>query len=351
MKVISFLTSRGVAVFLLAFSVILLVAWTRYPGFYSIFFLIVPFLVLLSLLFCTIKRIVTTGRCAQARFWGSIIFHIGMIIGVCIIFLSPLARFSARVSPLEGATTVFNDKDAVTVMETPAFGSSAPEISLKLNSYEIEYKDGVYPTDYSAYVTVGFLEGDEYKKTDARVRINGPLNVKGYQFLLESGGYAPLFTLFDNDDRVIFKSYVRLANITRIEDSFEIKRAGLIVYTRFFPDIYRKGDKVGNRSRALKNPAFGIKVVRKDDRKTDIFSGVLKKGESAVFEGMRLEFTDLKSFVVLSVVKDPLYWWLFAGWGIGLLGLIIRYMPAGIFKPMKTKDIKDIKERGMEEKI
>lgn len=330
MNVIGFLTSRGLAVFLLALSAALMVAWTRYPGFYSPYFLIVPAFVLLSLLTCTLKRIKLLGKKAGAPFWGSIIFHFGMIAGVAIMFLSPLFRYSARISPLQGSTVVFNDMDAVSIIDKPVFGASTPDISLKLTGYEVKYEEGIYPIDYAAFVTVGFLEGDEYRRTDSVVRINGPLKLKGYQFLLESGGFTPMFTLHDNDDRELFKSYVRLANAPKIEDSFEIKKAGVIVYTRFFPDMYRDGPKVGTRSMELKNPAFGIKILRKDTRQ-EVFSGVLKVGEAAVFEGLTLELKELRPFAVLVVVKDPFYWLLFIGWGIGLAGLIIRYFPRRVF--------------------
>lgn len=328
MNVTGFLASRGFAVFLLVVSVILLTVWTGYPDLYSPFFQIVPALLLLSLVVCTVKR-VKAGRLGPAvRFWGSIIFHTGMILGVTIMFLSPLMRFAAKMYAIEGLKSSLSDIGSATVIERPVFRNPDPEISLTLNSYDVEYKEGKYPVDYSADVTVAFLEGDEYKKTNAKIRINGPLHVRGYQFLLEHGGYTPLFVLTDKDGAETFRSFVRLVNVPKKEDSFEIEQAGLIVYTRFFPEMYMEGGRFGTRSMLLKNPAFGIKIVRKGNfRQEVVFSCVLRPGESAMFNGMTLTFKDLKSYVMLVVVKDPIYYLVFLSWVIGILGLLMRYLP------------------------
>lgn len=330
MRLFDFLTFRGLAVAMLTVSVALLVIWTRYPDFYSNLFLAVPAIVVLSLIFCTVKRVRLAQR-KDLRFWGSIIFHAGMIIGVFIMFLAPLVRFSARITLLEGVQTDFNDREFVQHIDKPFFGATVSGGTMVLRDYKAEYKDGVYPVDYSAHVTLSVLDSDVYKRSDDWIRINGPLDLAGYKFLLETGGYAPLFTLKDSGGNIIFRNHVKLNNITRSEDSFFIKEAGLVVYTRFFPDMHREGNRVGSRSLALNNPAFGLKIARKEDLSKIIYSGVLKVGESASLGDMTIEFSRLKSFSVLYVVKDPLYYWLFAGWGIGLAGLILRYLPPSVF--------------------
>lgn len=330
MNLIGFLASRGFAVFLLVVSVVLLAVWTRYPDLYSPLFQIVPAMLLLSLVICTVKRVKAGRQGTAVRFRGSIIFHAGMIIGVTTMFLSPLMRFGAKMHAIEGITTSLSDTESATVIERPVFRNRDPDISLTLNRYDAEYKEGRYPVDYSADVTVAFLEGDEYRKTDAKIRINGPLHIRGYQFLLENGGYTPLFVLTDKDGTETFKSFVRLLNVPNKEDSFEIEQAGLIVYTRFFPDMYREWGKFGTRSLVPKNPAFGIKIVRKGTFMQEVvFSGVLRPGESASFNGMTLTFEDLKSYVALVVVKDPIYYLVFLSWGIGIVGLLMRYLPLG----------------------
>ena len=133
--------------------------------------------------------------------------------------------------------------------------------------------------------------------------------------------------LKDRDGGVIFNSYINLSNNIKSEDVFYIKEAGLTLYTRFFPDVFREGTKAGSRSPMTRNPAFGIKVVKRNSPFTDAWKGILKKGESARFDNMTLEFADLKPYVVIKVVKDPTYWGIFAGWILIILGLLIRYMP------------------------
>lgn len=324
MNLITFLTSRGFAIALLSGSIILLIIRTRNPEFHSPIFLILPALVLLSLILCTLKRAIKSE--GGMRFWGSIIFHGGLMIWVTAMFISPMVRFSARLSALEGVSVGLEDRDFVEVFERPIFGETSPYISLRLNRYEAKYKDGIFPVDHSAYMNVNYIKGDEYKNEDVRIRINEPLKINGYQFLLEYGGFTPSFRLKNKDGRVIFERYIILSNDTSLEDSFEIKDKGLRIFTRFFPDMYREGGKVGTRSRIPGNTAFGIRI-EDEKRPFEIYSGVLKEGDKVEVDGMPFEFNDLKPFVSIQVVNDPVYYQIFIGWGVGLIGLVMRYLP------------------------
>jgi hypothetical protein len=133
--------------------------------------------------------------------------------------------------------------------------------------------------------------------------------------------------LKDRNGNVIFNKFVPVSNITNQEDAFDIFGAGLTVYTRFFPDMYKEGEKYGTRSRELKNPAFGIKVTTKKDPFRDTWRGVLKKGERTEFNGMTLELADLKPVVTLQIAKDPTYYGIYAGWALIVMGLLVRYSP------------------------
>lgn len=326
MRVVAFLTSRGFAIFLLFTSVVALIVRVKRPEFYSPLFLLIPASLLLSLILCTARRLKRGRR--DMRFLGSILFHTGLIVWVITLFASPLVRFSARLFLVKDMDASLEDSESVEVYERPLLGERRPILSFLLKGYEERYEDGVFPVDYVALLSIGYMDGRGYRTVERAVRINQPIEIMGYRFLFESGGWTPLFRLMKGG-KVIFNRYVLLSNDTAQEDSFRIEEAGLEIYTRFFPDMFREGSKVGTRSRVVRNPAFGIKIARDENPFVDIYRGVLKKGEKLKVDGMTFEFVDLKPFVVIQMVRDPLYYFVFTGWGMGILGLLLRYGPVG----------------------
>jgi cytochrome c biogenesis protein ResB len=326
MKYLSFINSRGFAIFLLLISLVLLILWNKNPDLYSRLFLVVPALIFLSISFCTLKRVLEGGRGRKTGFWGSVVFHIGLLTVIVATSLGPLTRFYATIILPQGITVNILDEEFVGIHSTPVWGE-VPFISLKLDWQETQYEDGRFPVDHAAGLSIGLMDGDGFRQTDETIRVNNPIRKEGYQFMLESGGLSPMFVLRDREANVHFKQFVNVSNLTGQEDTFEIPEGGLTVYTRFFPDIYKEGDNYGTRSREPKNPAFGIKVTTKKDPFTDIWRGVLKTGERAEFGGMTLEFKDLKPVVTLQVAKDPTYYGIYAGWALIVAGLLVRYVP------------------------
>ncbi len=324
MRIIPFLASRGFAVALLILSVLLLILRVKEPDLYSPLFLLVPAFLLLSLTICTLRRLKTRRK--DLRFIGSMLFHGGLMIWIITLFLAPFVRFYANLTLLQDVETDLSDKDSVTIVERPVYGE-LPVIWFKLKGYRATYKQGVYPVDYSALLEVSYMGPHGFERRVSEIRINQPLDVMGYRFLFASGGFVPLFRLKDEDGKVLFERYVLLSNDTAQDDSFSIKEAGLEVYTRFFPDVFFRDGRVGTRSRTLKNPAFGIKVAKEEDPFRDVYRGVLRLGEEARIGRFTLEFADLKPFVYLQMVRDPLYPLMILGWTVGAIGLVMRYGP------------------------
>ena len=327
MKFLNFLTSRGFAVFLLAVSIGLLVSWNKYPNLYSPIFLIIPACLFLSISLCIANRITACKLKRDIRFWGSTTFHIGMLVIVVATSLGYSIRFFAMIVLPQGVSVTLDDKSFVAVYEDRLHSGGRPFVNLKLNEFEVKYVDELFPVEYIADITIGIIDKDGYRNLTDKIRINKPFNYDGYNILFENSGYSPRFVLKDRDGGVIFNSYINLSNNIKSEDVFYIKEAGLTLYTRFFPDVFREGNKAGSRSPMTRNPAFGIKVVKRNSPFTDAWKGILKKGESARFDNMTLEFADLKPYVVVKVVKDPTYWGIFAGWLLIVGGLTVRYLP------------------------
>ena len=324
MKYISFLTSRGFAVGLLIISIIILVLWSKLQEFYSPFFLLVPGLLFLSMLFCVIKRFAERKKSRNISFYGSMIFHAGMLAWILSTALMPVIGFYASVALPQGFTVdIGNGRFAV--IDSRGIGD-IPAMSFKLDWQRNRY-EGQYVVERAAGVTISMMTEGGYKNSEEVLRINSPVSRHGYGIMLEGGALSPLFIARDNKGAVVFDSFVNLSNETAVEDSFKIPVAGIIVHTRFFPDVFKEGNEYGTRSSEPKNPAFGIRAVRNEEPFKDVWKGVVKKGEVVPFDGLTLEFADIKPVVTVQVVKDPTYWGIYAGWLLIVAGLVIRYAP------------------------
>lgn len=327
MRFISILTSRGFAIFLLVTSVVLLILWNEYPNLYSPTFLIIPAFLFFSISLCIVKRIIACRLKKDERFLGSLIFHIGILIIVVATAAGSLTRFSAIVRLPQGIPVSIDNNDFSIIHNEPLGFKEKPFINIKLEDFETTYADERFPVEHTATVSIGILGSQGYRSFKEKIEVNRPFIYDGYSFLFESGGYAPRFILRDEDGNTVFNRFIRHSNDIKNEDVFYMEEAGLTLYLRFFPDVFREGTKYGNRSPVPKNPAFGIKILRRDDPFKDVWKGVLKKGEMARFGGMTLEFSDIRPYVMIQVVRDPSYWGIFVGWVFIVGGLLIRYLP------------------------
>ena len=322
MKYFQFLASRRFAVLLLALSAGLLVLWKAYD-FYSSLFLLVPVFLFLSISVCTLKRFLSRSKRRDTGFIGSMLFHLGMLVVIASTALGYAVRFEAMAALPQDVTINLSGDDFVTVRSVPRLGE-LPFLLLTLQWQESRYEDGFKPVSHSAGLHISYMEGDTMKSIEDTVAINSPVDAAGYKFLLIGGQHSPSFILRQGDD-ILFNNFVKVTNVTEEEGSFNVEDAGLTVYTRFFPDMFKEDGRYGTRSLELNNPAFGIRVSTKEEPFSDVWKGILKVGDSADFGSYTLEFTDIKPVVAVKVIKDQSYYGILVGWLLLVSGLLMRY--------------------------
>lgn len=336
MKLFIFLTSRLFAIILLGTSIVFLALANKYPSLYHPAILALPAALFLSILLCSIRRL-CSEKDRTHIVWGSFLFHLGMIVIIMTTAYGAMTRFIANVTLPEGLSLSLKNEQFVEVKGLPLSGE-VPDIDVRLNSQKTLYEDGTHPIDYRADVTIGLFEDGSVKRTDELLRVNSPVERGGYHFTLERGELSPRFSVKDDKGEIVFSEFVNLSSRVGFEDTVEIPDAGVILYTRFFPDLYMEEGKYGTRSPELRRPAYGIRVVLKSDPFKDAWQGVLKEGERAEFAGMALEFTELRSVVVVKVVKDASYWGILIGWLVIVVGLLVRYF--SVLTPWVKEELK-----------
>lgn len=259
------------------------------------------------------ESIVVTGFKGGGGFWGSVGFHVGMNVVLIGTALSLITRFNASVVLTEGYGVELKD----------AFLGAAPKgfpiKGANMEGFRAVYVEG-FPVDYS--MELG-LWGDEGRERAEEVKVNKPLNWKGYQFAPLRYGFSPRFVM-KKDDKILLDGYVNLVVMTPEQlDSFDIPEEGIKTTAQFFPEFYKEGTAPKTRSKEPKNPVFFVEIARGKDI---LGSGFLHMNQEVSFAGYTLKFDDIRMWVMFDVSRDLGVPVVTFGFILIVAGLIIRFI-------------------------
>lgn len=262
------------------------------------------------------KRIVY-ARKGTNGFWGSVAFHAGMCIVLVGALISAMTRYNGRLVLAEGlAGEPYKILGGLTKEERNWF----PVREMMMGSFRPEYK-GPFPVDYKADIMYTDLNGLVRKES---VRVNEPLRVQQYQFILTRYGFAPRFILKDSMGNIISDDVIILVVITpEKEDSFRALNGQMEVRVRFYPDFYMDKGIPRSRSRFPGNPTFSANVLMKG---RTLGSGLIPIGGALNLGGYSLEFKDLHYWAQLDVSRDSGLPLIMAGFFVIIAGLSMRLL-------------------------
>jgi len=241
-------------------------------------------------------------------FWGSIVFHGGLIVIFITAIISSLSRFNAEIIAPENAEISMRDTSNYISMA----GSRPPDITFTAKEIRLEAKETV-PTQLSALLIVG--------SQSFNIAINKPATLWGYQFSPSRYGVSPRFVI-KKDGVLIFDSYVNLRSLF-VDDYFEVKEEGLRLLVRFFPDFYREKGKIGTKGFDEKNPVFFVKFYKDGLLLKDLF---LRPGDSAEADNYVISIPEYSHWITLIVSRDLGTFAFIIAFVISLAGLIIRFI-------------------------
>jgi cytochrome c biogenesis protein ResB len=157
------------------------------------------------------------------------------------------------------------------------------------------------------------------------VGINRPYRNRPYQVLVHGFGYMPGWVVVNRRGRMLRGAWVKLAPFPRLEqESFSIGPDGSTVSVRFFPDYNGAGLVARNRSYELRNPRFETSIVWHGQQ---VFEGLLEPGQRVEL-GRGQEFfflPEIRKYTMLGVMQEQGHEIIFAGLGIMVLGILLRY--------------------------
>jgi cytochrome c biogenesis protein ResB len=255
--------------------------------------------------------VLLAGEKGGAGFWGSMIFHAGMIIA---FLAAPATYFTGYNGEV---TVVENDRAPLREVLVNHGGDPGPlaTSSIKVHGLRSEYYQGRFRYDFG-----GVLAIDDGAGQDLPFAVNQPASYRGYQFALSSFGFAP-HLLLKNAGKPVFDAYL---NVSSDQESNYFPLGGeLRAQVLFFPDFVREGGKIGTRSRDPRNPVAMVKIFRGD---REVFKGLFPPGQEQLWEGTVVSVPDYKRWVTLTVSRDYGVILIMIGSVLAVSGLFARFI-------------------------
>jgi cytochrome c biogenesis protein ResB len=260
------------------------------------------------------------ARKGEQGFWGSVVFHLSMLILLMGIIVSMLGRFDAEMVLAEGQTLSFVEDQLLRVNRKGSFSPRLPGTLISLDKFESTFVDDKYPVDYAAHLKL--MNGPLSIRQDA-VRVNKPLRHDRWEIFLHRYGFAPRFEIRDAHDRLVFDSFVNLVISQPGQvDDFVVPFNGLRIEAAIYPDHEKRGETSISRSQMPRNPVMLIRAIAHDETMGE---HEVKLGESADFGGYRIAFADLRYWAWFGIVYDPGYGFIVIGFFLCVAGLTHRF--------------------------
>lgn len=361
-----FFLSRKVATALLALTIVPLIIATQTQSIADIatspFFLVIPAFIFLSVLLCTLDRLrkrkikaphgsaFLIKRSAvlplpeavkylegkgwapfegredsifmvkgENGFWGSMVFHAGLLILIISAVITGATLFSASLLLIEGLPTPLGKEGFLTIGKQPLVPVTYPAGTVTMERFEAVFKDERFPVDFAAHLKLEDAKGER----DVAVRVNDPLILGGLQYTMDKYWFAPAFRVEDvASGRVLFDGHVSLLPLLELdsEDFFDVPGTGYRIYVRFFPDFEMTDKGSRTRSKIPKNPVFGMRLV--DDKGREVERGKLVRlGKTLYMGGLGIKATELRYWAHFGVIRDH---------GQPLIALSVIVMVAGL---------------------
>jgi cytochrome c biogenesis protein len=258
--------------------------------------------------------LIISGQKGSSGFWGSVVFHIGLIICFFAGPVSVLTTFRGELVIPEDVSVSLRDGFASHVGKDP---SVLPDVSVTVHDFRAEYFDRKFKYDFGGILTIS----EQNDVQNLPFSVNNPIDYRGYQFSLHEYGFSPRVTIH-KEGSVVFDYHLNLRHPDE-GDRFEIRGEGLSALVMFFPDFIREGPRIGSKSKIPDNPVTMIKLFRGD---SEVFRGLFREKEKLIYNEYEIAVDDFRYWTNLVVVRESGITVFIVGFLIGLAGLVARFL-------------------------
>jgi hypothetical protein len=179
-------------------------------------------------------------------------------------------------------------------------------------------------------------EGSKLRRFDARLTtpeggratlgINRPYRRRPYQVVVHGFGYMVGWVIVDEQGKMLRGAWVKLVPFPlERADSFPLGPKWSRVHISLLPDSAQEGQEDRSRGQELRTSRFQARIVWRGE---EIYQGLLEPEERVPLEDGKDFFflPEIRRYTMLDVIQERGQAIVFAGLGIMILGLSIRYV-------------------------
>lgn len=248
---------------------------------------------------------------------GNLLFHASFLLLLVGAVLNVYYRFEGTALIAEGRPFSGGKAEYRTI--GGAAGAALPEVDFDVETITAEFWDKrLFFTRLEAQLL--HRGGREIAKLSSAVQVgDAAVTIAGY-------GYVPKYVLKDKAGQILDEANVILSIFAPgSEDSFQVRGYPHKIFVSFYPDHAIVNGKIVTQSMNPVNPAYSLRIFR---GRIPVYTGIVKPGEVAEYDGMSLSFPSyVKSadFQIVSNPGHPFIWIAFIMMGAGLVWRLLFY--------------------------
>lgn len=260
------------------------------------------------------KDVFLFQRGVRLGFWGSIAFHVGLLLCFLAVPVSALTRFNGALILTEGMTAPLRE-----TVEAPGGNDRGglPLVAAEVRNLWGRYHEGRFKVDFGG--DLRFSWG--MVQRNLPFKVNQPVDFGGFQFSLQEFGFSPQLVVSRNGSP-FFDYFLNLRHPEE-GDYFPLDGSTRRLFVLFFPDFIQDGRKIGSKSREPRNPRLLVKVMEGD---RVLHQALLSMYEEAELGEYRIRAGELRNWVNLGVTREKGLGILIFGLCIGIGGLLVRFL-------------------------
>ncbi len=254
--------------------------------------------------------------------FGTPLFHVSILFIILAVVYGSTGRMEGDMRLIEGQTFSEDHGNYLFINEGPFFHENHKKFNISLEKFYADYTDETgTPRGPAGKITI--LENGQNMKTDI-VYSNHQMNYRGYTFLGNVYGMAPLLLLINPDGTVYSGSYITATDqdeSQRYVAYFNMGNTGLegglMVYmTAPLTSRITKSGDVGQ------SPILFLKIF---DNEKEINDVTMRLNDTVKIGDKTLGFYDVKYWSNFYVVKDNSMVFIITGFSLMILSLFISF--------------------------
>lgn len=247
-------------------------------------------------------------------FWGSVVFHGGLLLCFLAIPLSAFFSFSGNLLLTEGAKVSLREG---VLPDRGSDSRTAPAGTASVEELRGVYHKGKFKLDFGGTLVLN----RERRVERLTFSVNQPVTSDGFQYSLQEYGFSPRIVV-EGEGLSSFDYYLNLRN-PETGDYFPLAGGTKKLFILLFPDFFRVGNRIGSRSKELNNPYLLVRILQGEQ---SVFERLVKVGDSVESNGIRVSSLQLGKWVNLAVSRERGLVFIILGSLIITLGLLIRFL-------------------------